>query len=405
MRLASFPELAPYPIIEMSFNQEITYLNLAAIQQFPELQTEKNEHPLLRGIIDLPNIEHENYLLKEVKIGNRFFQEAIYILHDTELIRFYVLDVTHERHLAEKTRTILNNIPECILHLNRAGEIIDCNFGGNIFRRSDTVIGTSIYDFFDYKLARRILKVFEFEANSDYGFEEEILKDEDSLHYEFRPVRLNDNECIVLIQDITKRKQYEKHILHDALHDPLTGLANRKLFNDRLSHRLDSFKRYQDADAAVLFLDLDRFKAVNDTLGHDIGDELLKRVAARLNAHLRNSDTLCRWGGDEFVILLHSFRSREDVEHLADRLIEALEKPFIINEHHIQISASIGMAVGLSHYTTAADLIRDADTAMYHAKVAGKAQAKLFELSMGTDKLMDSRSDQNQAQNANPLQG
>ncbi|MEM8602789.1 MAG: GGDEF domain-containing protein, partial [Cyanobacteria bacterium P01_H01_bin.121] len=256
------------------------------------------------------------------------------------------------------------------------------NFGGSIFQESEPIIGASIHELLPHELTRKIFKIFQHQNNSLDPFEG-TLTSSDQLNdaiidCEFKVTRLNEDECIVLIQDITQRKQYEKHILHDALHDSLTGLANRKLFGDRLNHRFTAAKRYKDFNFVILFLDLDRFKAVNDRLGHDVGDHLLQQVAERLESLLRDSDTLCRWGGDEFVILLHNFRFHDDVEQLASRLIDSLQQAFMIDEHTVYISTSVGIAFSSNEYQAPGDLIRDADTAMYHAKLAGKSCYQVF---------------------------
>ncbi|MEN8178965.1 MAG: EAL domain-containing protein [Pseudomonadota bacterium] len=164
---------------------------------------------------------------------------------------------------------------------------------------------------------------------------------------------------------------------HMAHHDALTQLPNRVLFRDRLSHALDVANRGNYL-VGLLFLDLDRFKQINDSLGHLVGDELLKIVAERLQSLVRSSDTVARLSGDEFAILVERLDARQDVEPLAEKALAILEKPIQIAEHKLYISASIGIALAPVDDTSAEYLIRDADTAMYEAKRQGRATYRFF---------------------------
>ena len=188
-----------------------------------------------------------------------------------------------------------------------------------------------------------------------------------------------------ILVNISDRKDLEEQLRHQALHDPLTGLPNRVLFVDRLSHAL--VRRGAEGGVAVLFVDLDDFKAINDTLGHAAGDELLRLVAERLSGVLRAEDTACRLGGDEFAFLLED-ASRDRVASVAERILAALAETFAIGEHEATLSASIGIAIGagatpaLVSGESADELLRDADTAMYAAKSVGKGRIQLFQRGM-----------------------
>jgi len=172
-------------------------------------------------------------------------------------------------------------------------------------------------------------------------------------------------------RDVTDRKRAEEQITYHAYHDILTDLPNRILFKDRLTLALAQAKR-QDKELAVMFIDLDRFKWVNDTFGHVRGDELLQMVAARLKMALRGSDTLARQGGDEFTLLLPDLGSRQDAERLAAKILDNLNAPFEIERQEIHISASIGIAVYPDHGDSVDKLLRHADIAMYQIKFAEK---------------------------------
>jgi diguanylate cyclase (GGDEF)-like protein len=182
--------------------------------------------------------------------------------------------------------------------------------------------------------------------------------------------------------DITARKLAEEKLLHDALHDGLTGLANRSLFMDRLGQALAFQQRRSDYRFAVLFLDIDRFKTVNESLGHTQGDVLLVQVARRLREMARPGDTVARLGGDEFALLLGDFADPEEPVRAAERMQEALSAPYDLDGTEVFVTASIGMAVGTREYSHPEELLRDADTAMYRAKDLGRARHAVFHPSM-----------------------
>jgi len=182
-------------------------------------------------------------------------------------------------------------------------------------------------------------------------------------------------------RDITERKRVEAQLLHDAFHDKLTDLPNRALLQDRLTQVLKRARRHPKTPFAILFLDLDRFKVLNDSLGHLLGDQLLVALARRVEAMLRPTDTFARFGGDEFTILLED-SAEEGALLVAERVQELLEKPFRLGEHEVFTTASIGIATSEGRYERPQDVLRDADLAMYRAKEGGGSRAVLFDRSM-----------------------
>ena len=182
--------------------------------------------------------------------------------------------------------------------------------------------------------------------------------------------------------DINERKTIEEQMLHDTLHDGLTGLANRTLFTNRLQKAIQRGRRSDHALYAVLFLDFDRFKVINDSLGHAEGDNLLKQIARRLEKLLRGGDLLARLGGDEFTILLNELNETGDAVAIAERIQEDLNAPFILGEQEIFMTASIGITMSNDGHYRAEDMLRDADIAMYRAKAKGKAQHQIFDRTM-----------------------
>jgi diguanylate cyclase (GGDEF)-like protein/PAS domain S-box-containing protein len=182
--------------------------------------------------------------------------------------------------------------------------------------------------------------------------------------------------------DVTEQREAEERLQHDALHDALTGLPNRVLFLDRLDQAIRRAQRHHpECCAAVLFLDLDRFKVINDSLGHQVGDELLQEVARRLEKTLRPNDTVARLGGDEFTILLDDITSQREATAISERVLQALEAPFVIGSRELFVGASIGIALATAR-SAPQQVMRDADVAMYRAKADGKGRHAVFDAEM-----------------------
>lgn len=212
-------------------------------------------------------------------------------------------------------------------------------------------------------------------------------KDESDLWVLCRGLAIRDTEGQAFrlagsLSDISQRKRAEEQLVHDALHDALTKLPNRALFMDRLGLALRRFGRNEERLFAVLFFDLDRFKTINDSLGHIVGDELLKSVAGRIEKFLRPGDTLARLGGDEFAILINDVSETYHVTHVAERVYELLREVFIIQGHEIYTSASVGIALSKPDYVRPEEILRDADLAMYRAKTSGHAKYEVFDIAM-----------------------
>jgi len=215
-----------------------------------------------------------------------------------------------------------------------------------------------------------------------------------------RNARGQTDKLVIVNRDITERKRAEEMLVHNAFHDGLTNLPNRALFLDRLQHALTLSKKHLNYKFAVLLIDVDEFKIINDSLGHTAGDELLIQIGQRLKESVRradmvsrprmseglsrpaNDDTLARLGGDEFTILLDDIRDPIEAVRVAERVQEELAAPFVVNQEQIVISASIGIASSTSPHTQAEDLVRDADIAMYRAKRAGKARCEVSDTAM-----------------------
>ncbi|MGH9945575.1 MAG: EAL domain-containing protein [Pyrinomonadaceae bacterium] len=183
------------------------------------------------------------------------------------------------------------------------------------------------------------------------------------------------------MMDVTERKSLEEQLTHQALHDPLTNIANRALFKDRVDHALTKLER-NNLSLGVLFLDLDNFKAINDSLGHAVGDKLLISVAERLQDCLRSADTAARLGGDEFALLVEAMFRLDEAEMIAERILNVFKQSFIIEGKEIFVGTSIGIASASNEALSSEELLRNADLAMYMAKSQGKGKFVVFEQKM-----------------------
>ena len=300
------------------------------------------------------------------------------------------------RHAEEKYRSIFENAVEGIFQTTPEGKYLDANSSLARIYGFDSV-GELRANFSDIagQLYTEPKRRAEFVAVMNHqgevsNFESQIRRKNGELIWiseNARAVR-NENGAIIYyegtVEDITATRDNKQQLLHDALHDRLTGLSNRALFMDRLEQSFARLVRHPDHLFAVLFLDFDRFKNINDSLDHLAGDELLKAIGRRLQDCLRPGDTVSRFGGDEFALLLEDVTDLSDATLVAERVQDAMRKPFQLGKQEVFSSASIGIALGHGNYERAEDLLRDADMAMYRAKARGKARHEVFDAEMHT---------------------
>jgi diguanylate cyclase (GGDEF)-like protein/PAS domain S-box-containing protein len=301
--------------------------------------------------------------------------------------------MTHSlREKETKLRELFAQAPLAIWTVDHDGRILECNdklaeYAGS---SRDKIIGLNmIGELNDQSLGEQIRRaiagetvVFESPYFSTTGNRSSIYQ------FHFQPVMLDGEFAFVLAfaEDISARKVAEAHVAHLAQHDALTGLANRLLLKDRLQLAITTAQRTQRTQA-LLFIDLDRFKAINDTVGHSVGDSLLLQVALRLRECVRESDTLARVGGDEFVILLTNLLKPDGCLPVAEKVIAAVAQPISVDNHVFNISASVGIAVWPTDGADAETLTRNADVAMYHAKNSGRNNFQFFTPEMNTHAL------------------
>ena len=286
--------------------------------------------------------------------------------------------------------TILNNMSQGVLMFDQAARLIFCNQRYIELYGLAPDVGTPGSTLRDLLKAR--IAAGSFSGDPD-DYTRKLLEVIAQGKSTSAMIRLSDGRVIALVnkpiagigwlathEDVTERNRAEERIAHMARHDALTDLPNRILLRDRLEHDLKRVKRGECL--AVLCLDLDHFKGVNDTLGHPIGDELLKAVADRLRRCTREPDTIARLGGDEFAIIMNGMTQPSDAAALSKRLREAITKPYNINDHQIVVDISIGISVSPDDGSEPDQLLKNADMALYGAKADGRGTYRFFEPEM-----------------------
>ena len=329
-------------------------------------------------------VEHSREALKQKKLAEQAH---------AELLKQQTL-----RESEKRFRALIENSIDIIMILNPDGNVIYSSPSAQRFLDNfdENNLNISIFNIIhanDRQLVRHTLQKVVKNSSEKQYIKELKIKNEQHKWQIFEAVFTNLTSdsyiegIVVNCHNITDRKIAEEKLLYDAFHDSLTQLPNRALFMDRLSHAFARYQRHSQNQFAVIFIDLDRFKIVNDSLGHLAGDRLIIEVANRLKKDMHHDDSVARMGGDEFAILLEYVKSEENAEYVAQRIQKLLQLPFYINNQEVYTSASIGIALNNKDYKSPTDILRDADTAMYRAKTLGKARQEVFNTSMYADNL------------------
>ncbi|MBL6933063.1 MAG: diguanylate cyclase [Rhodospirillales bacterium] len=316
---------------------------------------------------------------KEVEVEMRvealdFEGETTYMLQATDITQ-HLRTARALRSREQRLEGILNTVADGIITINDDGGIQTFNPAAEkIFGfKKEEVIGKNIRVLLPETIGVGLSREFGAEWASILSFGNDLVgvrKDGEIFPMEMAVRELNQGENLTftsIVRDITARKKAEEKVYNLAHFDHLTGLPNRYLLGDRLDEALKRAGR-SDRDVALMFIDLDKFKTINDTIGHSGGDQGLMEVASRLRNCIRNTDTVARVGGDEFVVLLEELHHQEETTIVAEKIMESLQTPFIFEGHEFLLSASIGISIYPEHATDVTHLMICADRAMYQVK-------------------------------------
>ncbi|MEM1369550.1 MAG: diguanylate cyclase [Cyanobacteria bacterium P01_H01_bin.15] len=392
MRLASLSELSPIPIIEFTQSGEVTYFNATAIAQWGNIPELEASHPLIVDLLDQPVGRSGALQIREIEIYGRHFEQYVHHLPVKNLIRSYLFDITERKQISTilqkqeaRYRAVVAQVSEGILMIDCANnKVIEANsaYSRLVGFTPAELLGLPLEQLVmqDADSLKHQLSEIEQRKQSWVSEIEHRHRNGDSVLVEMSVSLVEEGDeslFVCIVRDIRDRKEAEARLQYQACHDLLTGLPNRAFFNSHLDKALANANR-QGNLLAVMFLDLDHFKDVNDTWGHSVGDKVLQEFARRLSVCLREGDTIARWGGDEFAILLPRIRSRSDAAQIADRILAVLAPEFHYQSKHLPLQVSIGISIYPNSGMNAQQLLRAADQALYRVKDSGRNNYQFY---------------------------
>lgn len=385
-KLSNHSQLVPHPILELDYSGKVIYTNIIAQVKFPEINKLTDKHPITVDILNDLETTSDKFLLRDIKIGEEIFQQYVQYLAKEQLIRIYLFDITKQKQteaaLKEskaKYKAIVKQISEGIFLVDiTTRKIINVNeaYCKMLGYSEEEMLNLSIYDLMpidndiiDSYINQIISKKQELVLESYYySKNKEIVEVEISVNIiEYAEKQ---NLCFA-VRDIRERKKTEKLLKQQAYYDSLTGLPNKLLLNQKLELAIAKAEKLNNK-LAIVFMDLDHFKKINDSLGHLIGDKLLKRFAKRILNLIRPPQIFARWGGDEFILLLNDIQETAEVVEVVEKIIESLKQPFIIEGNQLNIRMSMGIVFYPQDGRDTATLLRNADAVLYNMKQQGR---------------------------------
>ncbi|MEM8778622.1 MAG: EAL domain-containing protein [Cyanobacteria bacterium P01_G01_bin.49] len=376
---------SPNPIIEINFQGKLTYINAAAKMKFPELSELPLNHPIFQEIGGTKTLSEGASFVREIQVNQEFFEQHIHYLKEHECICTYLFEITKYRKQETKLNTrkdryslFVEQTTEGILVIDvQTKRIIEANqaYCKLLGYDSAEIIGLNLYDLMEIERETFSEQLKTVTPENAYFIKEALYRHQNGSvvnvagKISLTTYQGQDVFCLV-IRDISEWKQAEEELQHQVLHDSLTNLPNRDLLNQHFAVALAHAQRHQHL-LAVIFIDIDSFTNINNTLGHSVGDRVLQSFGERLSDCVRTGDTVTRWGGDEFVLLLPQIRNTEDTVKLSQRIFNTLQRPFIIDEHQLQIKCSVGIAIYPQDGENAETLLKNADAALHRTKEQG----------------------------------
>lgn len=298
-------------------------------------------------------------------------------------VPLFFLSQAAGRQVKRPSRGLIEFFPDLLLRFDANGDILEvqASIDPDLCRLTGCVVGQSVTECFDASFIANLFSHSQraTKTRSLQSFEAAITLDNQQVFCEVRLVPAGEGDHIAIIRNITERKRLEQALLANAIHDSLTGLLNRSAFMAKAAQAIALKKSSATYNFAVLFVDLDHFKVVNDSLGHLMGDQLLIEIALKFKTGLRPYDTVARLGGDEFAILLHDIPSVAIALEVANQIHQSLAVPLRLDNREVFPSASIGIAYSDSEYDSVEAILHHADRAMYRAKAAGRSQYAVFD--------------------------
>ncbi|MEB3310717.1 MAG: EAL domain-containing protein [Snowella sp.] len=386
-------ESSPQAIFELTFEGKLTYLNPAAISLFPELATARVGHPLVDGIITLSPPENGISAVREIALTGKVYEQHICYVVEKQRIRCYVVDITpHKAVSAERYQIYQQLTTEPMLWIDgQTKAIIEVNSAYCQLLGYDAAELSQLS--LDQLLAVEsgtIPQLFEEVPENEPKILENVAHrraDGSTLQVSmqlYRKLLENREVYCCTIHPLPTQTAIAEPNQSPVLYDPLTELPNRQYFNQQLAIALEHAQRHQHL-LAILFFDLDSFKNINNSLGHRIGDQVLKAFGQQIQSCIRSDDTLCRWGGDEFCVLLPHIKNADDTVKLTQRLFDKLRQPIEIESHEFHLKSSIGIAIYPQDGEDSETLLKNADTALHRTKKEGRNHYQFYNSSLGAE--------------------